>query len=202
MHLTNPTWVHHEGGAIYSVDIHPTMDKLASCGQGDVGGCGLVIIWNLRPIQSEKAYADLTCHKVLARIQHQAGVNCVRWSHDGALLACASDDKSSQTTMFSRLDWSPDGQFLFAPCAMNNQGPTAQIIMRKDWDTDLDLVGHRRVRKLFRCPMTPMCTLSEMQTFLIKRTRADKILASTVCAVLRNDKARELGTRIIQKEEF
>ncbi|KAK6740066.1 hypothetical protein RB195_008502 [Necator americanus] len=282
MHLTNPTWVHHEGGAIYSVDIHPTMDKLASCGQGDVGGCGLVIIWNLRPIQSEKAYADLTCHKVLARIQHQAGVNCVRWSHDGALLACASDDKvitiyeyggrvqsagsigsknvvnvekyrlthtlhthsmevlsvewssdgrymasasmdntvvvwnakklperivvldnsrgghngpvkglswdpigkylatqsadkslrlwttdnwqcdtvitkpfsqSSQTTMFSRLDWSPDGQFLFAPCAMNNQGPTAQIIMRKDWDTDLDLVGHRRAVTAIRvCP--------------------------------------------------
>ncbi|EPB66413.1 hypothetical protein ANCCEY_14498 [Ancylostoma ceylanicum] len=51
---------------------------------------------------------------------------------------------SSQTTMFSRLEWSPDGQFLFAPCAMNNQGPTAQIIMRKDWDTELDLVGHRR----------------------------------------------------------
>ncbi|KHJ79024.1 WD domain, G-beta repeat protein [Oesophagostomum dentatum] len=69
------------------------MDKMATCGQGDVGGCGLVIIWNLRPIQSEKAYADITCHKVLARIQHQAGVNCVRWSHDGALLACASDDK-------------------------------------------------------------------------------------------------------------
>lgn len=282
MHLTNPTWVHHEGGAIYSVDMHPTMDKLATCGQGDVGGMGLVIIWNLRPIQSEKAYADTACHKILARIQHQAGVNCVRWSHDGALLACASDDKvisiyeysgrvqsagsigskavtnvekyrlthtlhthsmevlsvewscdgrylasasmdnsvvvwnakklperivvldasrgghngpvkgvswdpigkylatqsadkslrlwttdnwqcdtvitkpfsqSSQTTMFSRLDWSPDGQFLFAPCAMNNQGPTAQIIMRKDWDTDLDLVGHRRAVTAIRaCP--------------------------------------------------
>ncbi|CAJ0599969.1 unnamed protein product [Cylicocyclus nassatus] len=282
MHLTNPTWVHHEGGAIYSVDIHPTMDKLATCGQGDVGGCGLVIIWNLKPIQSEKAYADITCHKILARIQHQAGVNCVRWAHDGALLACASDDKvitiyeyggrvqsagsigsknvvnvekyrlthtlhthsmevlsvewscdgrylasasmdntvvvwnakklperivvldnsrgghngpvkglswdpigkylatqsadkslrlwttdnwqcdtvitkpfsqSSQTTMFSRLDWSPDGQFLFAPCAMNNQGPTAQIIMRKDWDTELDLVGHRRAVTAIRvCP--------------------------------------------------
>ncbi|KAK5978791.1 hypothetical protein GCK32_001182 [Trichostrongylus colubriformis] len=282
MHLTNPTWVHHEGGAIYSVDIHPTMDKLATCGQGDVGGCGLVIIWNLRPIQSEKSYADTACHKILARIQHQAGVNCVRWSHNGDLLACASDDKvitiyeyggrvhsagsigsksvvnvekyrlthtlhthsmevlsvewssdgrylasasmdntvvvwnakklperivvldtsrgghngpvkglswdpigkylatqsadkslrlwttdnwqcdtvitkpfsqSSQTTMFSRLDWSPDGQFLFAPCAMNNQGPTAQIIMRKDWDTELDLVGHRRAVTAIRaCP--------------------------------------------------
>uniref|UniRef100_A0A7I4Y9D9 Protein HIRA n=1 Tax=Haemonchus contortus TaxID=6289 RepID=A0A7I4Y9D9_HAECO len=266
MHLTNPTWVHHEGGAIYSVDIHPTMDKLATCGQGDVGGCGLVIIWNLRPIQSERAYADTTCHKILARIQHQAGVNCVRWSHDGDLLACASDDKvitiyeyggrvqsagsigsksvvnvekyrlshtlhthsmevlsvewssdgrylasasmdntvvvwnakklperivvldaargghngpvkglswdpigkylatqsadkslrlwttdnwqcdtvitkpfsqSSQTTMFSRLDWSPDGQFSLRP----------------EWDTELDLVGHRRAVTAIRvCP--------------------------------------------------
>ncbi|KAK6041699.1 hypothetical protein COOONC_20796 [Cooperia oncophora] len=55
--------------------------------------------------------------------------------------------------MFSRLDWSPDGQFLFAPCAMNNQGPTAQIIMRKDWDTELDLVGHRRAVTAIRvCP--------------------------------------------------
>ncbi|VDK47886.1 unnamed protein product [Cylicostephanus goldi] len=61
--------------------------------------------------------------------------------------------QSSQTTMFSRLDWSPDGQFLFAPCAMNNQGPTAQIIMRKDWDTELDLVGHRRAVTAIRvCP--------------------------------------------------
>uniref|UniRef100_A0A0N4WDT3 WD_REPEATS_REGION domain-containing protein n=1 Tax=Haemonchus placei TaxID=6290 RepID=A0A0N4WDT3_HAEPC len=271
MHLTNPTWVHHEGGAIYSVDIHPTMDKLATCGQGDVR-CGLVIIWNLRPIQSERAYADTTCHKILARIQHQesrsnsqlcvllAGVNCVRWSHDGDLLACASDDKvitiyeyggrvqsagsigsksvvnvekyrlshtlhthsmevlsvewscdgrylasaSMDNTVvvwnakklperivvldasLKGLSWDPigkylatqsadkslrlwttdnwqcdtvitkpfissnikvdsNGQFLFAPCAMNNQGPTAQIIMRKEWDTELDLVGHRRV---------------------------------------------------------
>uniref|UniRef100_A0A0K0D3T2 WD_REPEATS_REGION domain-containing protein n=1 Tax=Angiostrongylus cantonensis TaxID=6313 RepID=A0A0K0D3T2_ANGCA len=61
--------------------------------------------------------------------------------------------QSSQTTMFSRLDWSPDGQFLFAPCAMNNQGPTAQIIMRKDWDIELDLVGHRRAVTAIRaCP--------------------------------------------------
>ncbi|KAK6018432.1 hypothetical protein OSTOST_15985, partial [Ostertagia ostertagi] len=76
---------------------------------------------------------------------HNGPVKGLSWDPIGKYLATQSADKSSQTTMFSRLDWSPDGQFLFAPCAMNNQGPTAQIIMRKDWDTELDLVGHRRV---------------------------------------------------------
>lgn len=56
MQLTNPAWVTHDGivfrllcgkhfafmlrivpgGAIYSIDIHPTADKLLTCGQGNV----------------------------------------------------------------------------------------------------------------------------------------------------------------------
>ncbi len=47
--------------------------------------------------------------------------------------------------MFSRLDWSPDGAYLLLPAAMNNGGPTVQIVARnRDWSCDLDLVGHSR----------------------------------------------------------
>jgi len=42
------------------------------------------------------------------------------------------------------MDWSPDGCFLVAPCAMNNGGPTAKIFMRKDWAYSRDLVGFRK----------------------------------------------------------
>lgn len=34
---------------------------------------------------------------------------------------------------------------LFAAGATNNQGPTVQIVRRKNWNMDLDLVGHRKV---------------------------------------------------------
>ncbi|CAI4227917.1 unnamed protein product [Auanema sp. JU1783] len=271
MKLINPPWVSHDGGAIYSLDVHPYADKIVTCGQGDIGGNGLIVVWNSIPILNEDR--DKNIPKILARIQHQAGVNCVRWSTDGTLLAAASDDKvvtvyeyggrvkssgtigskeilavekyrivhnmhmhtmevlsvewsddgrflasgsmdntviiwnakrlpekvivldhkrdghtapvkgiswdpigkyiatqsadktvkcwktdnwqcektvsepfveSGQTTMFSRLGWAADGQFLFAPCAMNNQGPVCQIIRRKDWDSSMDLVGHRK----------------------------------------------------------
>lgn len=39
--------------------------------------------------------------------------------------------QSSQSTMFCRLEWLPDGTYLIAPCANNNAGPTAQLIRRK-----------------------------------------------------------------------
>lgn len=39
--------------------------------------------------------------------------------------------KSTPTTMFCRMDWSPDGTYLVLPCATNNEGPTAQLVRRK-----------------------------------------------------------------------
>ncbi|VDN03911.1 unnamed protein product [Thelazia callipaeda] len=289
MQLTNPVWIHHSGGAIYSVDIHPNGTKIATCGQGGEGGSGLVIIWNVKPVINEKASQDASCSRLLSRILHQSipafmsyCVNCVRWSPDGMYLGCAGDQQSltlweftgrvfstgtigskdsvnvekyrekyrlnghsldvlhlewskdgrylascgmdhsviiwdahnlpnqvisltsergghsgivkgiswdpigkflatqsadksvkvwaidnwqciktvidpfvesSQSTMFSRLDWSPDGAYLIAPCASNNSGPTAHLIRRKDWDTTLDLVGHRKAVTVVRaCP--------------------------------------------------
>jgi len=46
-----------------------------------------------------------------------------------------------------RLDWSPDGQYIVTAHAMNNSGPTAQIIERGNqngWQTKKDFVGHRK----------------------------------------------------------
>ena len=48
------------------------------------------------------------------------------------------------TTHCLRLDWSPDGHYVVSAHAMNNSGPTAQIIERDGWKTSLDFVGHRK----------------------------------------------------------
>jgi hypothetical protein len=48
------------------------------------------------------------------------------------------------TTHVLRLNWSPDGQYIVSAHAMNNSGPTAQIIEREGWQTKMDFVGHRK----------------------------------------------------------
>ncbi|PKU36988.1 protein hira [Limosa lapponica baueri] len=48
------------------------------------------------------------------------------------------------TTHVLRLSWSPDGHYLVSAHAMNNSGPTAQIIERDGWKTNMDFVGHRK----------------------------------------------------------
>lgn len=53
-------------------------------------------------------------------------------------------DETSPTTHVLRLDWSPDGAYVVSAHSMNNGGPTAQIIDRKGWTTNLDFVGHRK----------------------------------------------------------
>ncbi|CAB3402598.1 unnamed protein product [Caenorhabditis bovis] len=66
---------------------------------------------------------------------------------------------SSQTTMFSRLDWTPDGKYLLAPTATNNDGPTVQIIERQTWSIERDLVGHRKATTCVRVLPRIMCYL-------------------------------------------
>jgi hypothetical protein len=52
---------------------------------------------------------------------------------------------STGTTHILRLNWSPDGQLLIGPHAVNNGIPTAQVINRaNDWNTKIDFVGHRK----------------------------------------------------------
>lgn len=42
------------------------------------------------------------------------------------------------------MDWSPDGSYIICPGAMNNRGPTANIVIRKNWSYNRDLVGFRK----------------------------------------------------------
>ncbi|XP_017091496.2 protein HIRA homolog [Drosophila bipectinata] len=92
MRLIKPGWVHHDDKQIFSVDIHQDCTKFATGGQGN--DCGLVVIWNLLPLLSEKAEHDASVPKMLCQMdQHLACVNCVRWSHSGLCLASGSDDK-------------------------------------------------------------------------------------------------------------
>ena len=48
------------------------------------------------------------------------------------------------TTHVLRVGWSPDGSFILSAHAMNNSGPTAQIVERDGWQCGRDFVGHRK----------------------------------------------------------
>jgi len=97
---------------------------------------------------------------------HTSLVKGVTWDPIGSYIASQSDDKtiriwktldwklektvtkpfeeSHASTHVLRLSWSPDGGYLVSAHAMNNAGPTAQIIERNGWQTSLDFVGHRK----------------------------------------------------------
>uniref|UniRef100_A0A1I8AMC2 Protein HIRA n=1 Tax=Steinernema glaseri TaxID=37863 RepID=A0A1I8AMC2_9BILA len=83
-----PTVSHHEGGAIYSLDFHPSGEKLITCGQRGRKGDGTVMVWSLKNLYSN-------CKKiVLSEMIHQKILNCVRWSKidNGRHFACGGDD--------------------------------------------------------------------------------------------------------------
>ncbi|KAB7493996.1 Protein HIRA [Armadillidium nasatum] len=115
-----------------------------------------VVIWNTAKWPEQ--------HKVLRG--HTGLVKGVTWDPIGRYIASQADDKSMRvwrtsnwtteqkitepfvecggTTTILRPSWSPDGQYLVSAHAMNNGGPTAQIIDRDGWNTDKDFVGHRK----------------------------------------------------------
>ncbi|XP_072152462.1 protein HIRA isoform X2 [Bemisia tabaci] len=115
-----------------------------------------IIIWD----------ADKLPQMVTILKGHTGLVKGVTWDPVGKYLSSQSDDKSlriwrtidwqqeavieepfkecSGTTLCLRPSWSPDGQYLVSAHAMNNGGPTAQIIERDGWKSDMDYVGHRK----------------------------------------------------------
>lgn len=107
MRLVKPGWVHHDDKPIFSVDVHQDCTKFATGGQGN--DSGRVVIWNMKPVLSEKDENDATVPKMLCQMdQHLACVNCVRWSQNGLLLASGSDDK---LIMIWRKAQGPSGVF-------------------------------------------------------------------------------------------
>uniref|UniRef100_A0A914YRJ6 Uncharacterized protein n=1 Tax=Panagrolaimus superbus TaxID=310955 RepID=A0A914YRJ6_9BILA len=142
---------------VLHVEFSPTSVMLAST---SIDGC--CKIWNIK--NWPQCLANLN-EKHGGHKEGEAIKGCA-WDPMGKFLATQSSDRSlkiwktftweclwtitepflesSQSTMFLRMDWSPDGAMLIVPSTVNNSGPTAQIIMRKDWSFEKDLVGHRR----------------------------------------------------------
>jgi protein HIRA/HIR1 len=139
------------GGDVLDLSWSPDQKYLASCSVDNS-----IVIWNARELPQK--FAVVTGHKGL--------VKGITWDPVGKYLASQSDDRSVRiwrtsdwteekvitkpfrncggTTHILRLSWSPDGRYLVSAHALNNDGPTAQIIERSDWKLGVDLVGHRK----------------------------------------------------------
>lgn len=138
-------------GDVLDLAWSPFDSWLASCSVDNT-----VVIWNAKRWQ-----------EILAVLKGHTGlVKGVSWDPIGKYIASQSDDKSLRvwrthdwqqecvitepflecggTTHILRLNWSPDGQYLVSAHAMNNAGPTAQIVERDNWRTNKDFVGHRK----------------------------------------------------------
>ena len=114
-----------------------------------------IVIWN----SNEKF------EKVATLKGHSNFVKGVTWDPVGSYLASQSTDNtvrvwntvdwkeetviegpflnSGSNGHVMRIGWSPDGTYIIAGGAVNNGGPSAQIISRK-WELGFDLVGHRK----------------------------------------------------------
>lgn len=89
MKLLKPAFVHNEDRPIFSIDIHPKEEKFATVRnnmnynnnisrhkliflylQGGQGGkdTGWLVIWNLKPVLSEKAELDPNVPKILCQM--------------------------------------------------------------------------------------------------------------------------------------
>ncbi|CAH1800805.1 unnamed protein product [Owenia fusiformis] len=140
-------------GDVLGLAWSPTDNWLASCSIDNS-----IIIWNALKFPAIEQVAVLKGHTGL--------VKGVTWDPVGKYIASQSDDRTLRiwrtldwqsetvvkepfveaggTTHVLRLDWSPDGFYVVSAHAMNNSGPTAQIIERDGWATNMDFVGHRK----------------------------------------------------------
>ncbi|CAK8689613.1 protein HIRA-like [Clavelina lepadiformis] len=139
---------------------------------------------------------------------HTSLVKGVTWDPIGSYLASQSDDKTvkiwktldwklemtitkpfvecTATTHVLRLSWSPDGGYLVSAHAMNNSGPTAQIIERAGWKTEMDFVGHR---KAITCTRFNGCVFQKPKSKEADDTKSPAFLPYTCCAVGSRDRS-------------
>uniref|UniRef100_A0A7N8X4Z7 Protein HIRA n=1 Tax=Mastacembelus armatus TaxID=205130 RepID=A0A7N8X4Z7_9TELE len=145
------TILRNHTGDVMDVAWSPHDIWLASCSVDNT-----IVIWNAR-----KFPEMVTCLR-----GHTGLVKGLTWDPVGKYIASQADDHSLKvwrtvdwqmeanitkpfsecggTTHVLRLSWSPDGQYLVSAHAMNNSGPTAQIVERDGWKTNMDFVGHRK----------------------------------------------------------
>ena len=140
------------GSNILDLSWSPDQKFLASCSVDNS-----IIIWNAKELPK----------KVTVVSGHQSLVKGITWDPVCKYMASQSDDRSIRiwrvsdwkevksvtepfrncggTTHVLRLSWSPDGKYIVSAHALNNDGPTAQIIERgAEWKTGMDFVGHRK----------------------------------------------------------
>ena len=136
----------------------PDRRHLASCSVDNT-----IVVWNARELPQKVSVID----------GHAGMVKGLTWDPVGKFIASQSDDRSirvwrtsdwkearkvtepfkncSGTTHVLRLNWSPDGRYIVSAHALNNEGPTAQIIERGgDWKMGMDFVGHRKAVEVVR----------------------------------------------------
>ena len=138
-------------GDVLDLSWSPDQKYLATCSVDNS-----IVVWNARDLP----------RKISVVTGHSGLVKGLAWDPVGKYLASQSDDKSLRiwrtndwkeerqitnpfkmcggTTHILRLSWSPDGKYIISAHALNNDGPTAQIIERGDWKIGVDLVGHRK----------------------------------------------------------
>uniref|UniRef100_A0A0N5B8Q0 Protein HIRA n=1 Tax=Strongyloides papillosus TaxID=174720 RepID=A0A0N5B8Q0_STREA len=166
---------------------------LASCGMD-----GKIIIWNVKKLPEKVVILNE------ASGGHTDNVNGISWDPIGNFLASQSNDKTLKvwsvddwkvkttiskpfegacnSTMFKRMDWSPDGTILIAPAAMNNKTPATQVILRKNWDYKKDIIGLRQ-----------NSTVVKFMPSLIKvKSENDEISTVMVCAIGSRDRSFSL----------
>ncbi|KAM9822668.1 protein HIRA isoform 1-T1 [Syngnathus typhle] len=145
------TILRNHTGDVMDVAWSPHDVWLASCSVDNT-----IVIWNARKFPE----------MVMCLRGHTGLVKGLTWDPVGKYIASQADDHSLKvwrtvdwqmeanitkpfsecggTTHVLRLSWSPDGQYLVSAHAMNNSGPTAQIVERDGWKTNMDFVGHRK----------------------------------------------------------
>ncbi|XP_035385434.1 protein HIRA [Electrophorus electricus] len=145
------TILRNHTGDVMDVAWSPHDVWLASCSVDNT-----IVIWNARKFP-----------EIVTTLKGHTGlVKGLTWDPVGKYIASQADDHSLKvwrtmdwqletnitkpfnecggTTHVLRLSWSPDGQYVVSAHAMNNSGPTAQIIERDGWKTNMDFVGHRK----------------------------------------------------------
>ncbi|VDK34301.1 unnamed protein product [Taenia asiatica] len=76
---------------IYTLDIHPDGKRLATGGLTDGGG--LIILWDMSIIRDPNKQSQAVSKMLYQMNNHQACVNCVRWSPTGRWLASGGMDR-------------------------------------------------------------------------------------------------------------
>uniref|UniRef100_A0A8C3K7J8 Protein HIRA n=1 Tax=Calidris pygmaea TaxID=425635 RepID=A0A8C3K7J8_9CHAR len=128
----------------------------------------LIMVWKRAAVDNTVViWNAVKFPEILATLKGHSGlVKGLTWDPVGKYIASQADDRSLKvwrtmdwqletsitkpfdecggTTHVLRLSWSPDGHYLVSAHAMNNSGPTAQIIERDGWKTNMDFVGHRK----------------------------------------------------------